>query len=119
MKSLEEHLNKCYLERDREYVFVYKLIKVNEKYGLRCHEAQKKPAEVWVYEDFPDGLDPDPGTGLNFLESFIPELNPECTAKVISEGHYYEVITEIEKMFEIQEEVKQQINQFVKENGLG
>ena len=119
MKNLEKYLNECYLERDKAYIFVYRIVKENGKYGLFCHEAQLKPAEVWVYRDFPDESEIDPQTGLNFLESFIPELNPECTARPISEDHYYETITKIEKIFEVQEEIKQQINQFVKENGLG
>ena len=112
MKELEKHLNECYVEREKDCVFVYKLVKVNGQYGLLCHEAQIRPYDVYVYEDFP-------GNDIEYLKSFIPELNSECKAQLISEGHYYALISEITRIFDIQQVLNNDIKNFVEENGLG
>lgn len=113
MEELDKYLNKCYIEREKENIFVYKFVKVNNKYGFLCFGAQIKPEEVYVYEDFPY----DQEGSIGFIKSFIPELDKECEAKEISEGHYYELTTKISQLHEQQLVVNQQIKNFVK-NGL-
>ena len=111
MKELEKYLNKCYLERDKEGIFVYKFVKVNGKYGLLCSEAQTKPVEVYIYEDFPENQELE----IDFLKSFIPELDEACSAKEISEGHYYELISQIAKLKTLQDVFQEKVRGFIKD----
>ena len=117
METLEKYLNHYYAERGVDYMFIYKIIKENGKFGLLCHDIQMKPEQVWVYQDIPDVIDI-MDNGLTFLESFIPELNPDCEAKELSEFEYFTLITEIEKAFKLQEDAKSNIIKFIKTNGL-
>lgn len=114
MKDLEKHLNRCYLEYGKEYIFVYKFIKVEGRYGLLCSEAQVDPCQVWIYEDFPD----DQEGSVGFLESFIPDLNPECEAKEISKGHYLELVSKLEALKIAHDTVNSRIRNFVKTHEL-
>lgn len=117
MDTLEKYVNRCFLERTKEYIFVYKIVKEGKKYGLIGHEAQLKPAEVWVYKDISED-DEIMENGLTFIESFVPEINPACSAESITEEKYYELISKIEKMFELQETLFGQIKNYVRSYGL-
>ena len=108
MEELEKYLNKCYLEHNKNGIFCYKFIKFNEKYGFLFYEIQINPEDVYIYEDFPEDQD------IDFIRSFIPELDKECEAKEISEGHYYELVKQIENLKALQDNVNQQIKSFVK-----
>ena len=112
MEEIEKYVNSCFLELDKDCVFVYKIIKENDKYGLSCHEVEIRPNHVWVYNDFPDY------DVLNFIKTFIPEFDEECPAKEISEGHYYELVNKINKLKEMQNVVDNAIVNFVKTYGL-
>lgn len=114
MEELEKYLNKCYIEKDNGYVFVYKLVKREGRIGLICHEAEVKPVFVAVYEDFPEIHSFE---DVEFLKSFIPELDDTCNAKVISEKEYYSFTEQINKLYSLQEEQKKRIKDFV--YGLG
>ena len=118
MKHLEKFINHCYLEKGKDHILVYKLVKVNEKYGLLCHAAQIKPYEVWIYEDFPRNQDFVEENGYTFLESFIPEIYKDCEAKAISEGHYIELTTRIQDLYNKQVAIENQIKSFIEEDGL-
>lgn len=111
MEELDKYLNKCYLEKEKDNIFVYKFVKIDGKYGFLCYEAQIKPCEIYIYEDFPD----DQEGSIGFIRSFIPELDKECEAKEISEGYYYELVSKIEKLNLLQETVNQQIKNFIKD----
>ena len=111
MNELDKYLNHCYWEHNKEFIFIYKLVKVDGKYGLLCHEVQKNPCYAWVYEDFPED-------SPEFLPSFIPELDPECNAKEISEGHYYELTTKITRLKEANEAYENQVKEFINAYGL-
>jgi hypothetical protein len=119
MEKLEKYLSNCYLEKGKDCVLVYKLVKVNEKYGLLCHEAQIKPYEVWIYEDFPQNQDFVEENGYTFLESFIPEICKDCEAKAISESHYIELITRIQDLYNKKVTIENQIKSFIEQDGLG
>lgn len=114
MEELEKYLNNCYIERDNGYVFVYKLVKREGHIGLICHETEAKPVFVAVYEDFPEIHSFE---DVEFLKSFIPELDNTCNAKVISEEEYYNLTEQINKLYSLQEEQKKRIKDFV--YGLG
>ena len=111
MEELEKYLNHHYLERDNEYIFVYKFVKVNNQYGFICHEVQVRPDTVYVYDDFPE----DQEGSIGFIKSFIPELDDTCIAKEISEGHYYELVSQIEKLNILQNEFQKKVREFVKD----
>ena len=114
MEELEKYLNNCYIERDNGYVFVYKLVKREDRIGLICHEAEVKPVFVAVYEDFPEIHSFE---DVEFLKSFIPELDNTCYARAISEEGYYNLTEQINKLYSFQEEQKKRIKDFV--YGLG
>ena len=117
MEHLENFINHCYLEKGNDHILVYKLVKVKERYGLLCHEVQTMPYEVWVYEDFPTEEEISE-EGYSFLEGFIPELDDNCEAKPISEGHYIELITRIQVLYEKRLALENQIKNFIEEDGL-
>lgn len=114
MEELEKYVNKCYLEYCKDYIFVYKFVKVDGKYGLLCSEAQIDPCETFIYKDFPV----DQEGSIGFLKSFIPELDKECNAKEISEDHYYELISKIKILDEAQTILNNRIKNFIKTHEL-
>jgi len=118
MEELENFINHCYLEKGKDYILVYKLVKVKEKYGLLCYEVQTMPYEVWAYEDFPTEKEISEER-YDFLGGFIPELDNNCKAKPISEGHYIELITRIQALYEKRLALESQIKSFIEGDGLG
>lgn len=110
MEELEKYVNNFYLERDKEYIFVYQFTKVDNKYGLICYEVQLGPEQVWIYNDFPE----DQERSIDFLKSFIPELDKECKSKQISEEHYYKLVSRIKELKEEFDIVRKKIVDFMK-----
>lgn len=115
MEKLEKYLNHCYWEHNKKQILVYKLIKVDGKYGLIFHEAWND--DIYVYNDFGEDLSSEDLT--DYLCSYIPELDSTCISKEISEGHYIELTSRIEKLKKMSEKLKKQINKFIKTGGLG
>ena len=118
MEKLENFINHFYLERGKDYILIYKLVKVKERYGLLCYEMQIKPYEIWIYQDFPEDQDFVGEDGYTFLESFIPEIYKDCEAKAISEGHYIELTARIQDLYNKKVAVENQIKNFIEEDGL-
>ena len=110
MEELDKYLNNFYLERDEECIFVYQFTKIDNRYGVICYEVQLGPEQVWIYNDFPE----DQERSIDFLKSFIPELDKDCSSKQISEEHYHELISHIKKLEEEFNVVRKKIVDFVK-----
>lgn len=117
MEELEKYLNKCYLESDKEFIFVYKFVKVENIYGFLCYEvhAERGDISVSIYEDFPVDQDGE----LEFIRSFIPELDEGCEAHEISERYYYELKARIKKLKLLQDTFKEQVKDFIKKLWIG
>lgn len=118
MKNLDRYLGHCYIEVQKDCIFIYKIIKQDEIYGLRCHEVQLGPTRIWVYEDFPEHDIVD-DNGLIFIETYIPDINPECIAQEISEDFYYSMIKKVEVLYALQEQINDKIKDFVRKAWTG
>ncbi len=110
MEELDKYLNNFYLDQDKEWILAYQFTKVDDMYGVICYEIQLGPEQVWIYNDFPK--DQEKSVGL--LKSFIPELDAECKAKQISEGHYHELTSRIKQLKEEYDVVRKKIVDFMK-----
>lgn len=111
MDEFEQFVNTYYIEKGKDYVFVYMFTKVDGKYGLICHEIQARPNIAYVYHDFPTNED-------DYLASFIPELCENCLGKRIGLTQYLELANKIERIYNLQEQVDNTIVKFVKHYGL-
>ena len=109
MKTYKDFLGKCYIELDRQYCFIYKIIEQDSKPGLECYETQIKPNSAFVYNDICEDND------LTYINKFIPELNKECNAIELPHNEFLVLSSRIKFLEEIQNEVEQRISKFTKE----
>lgn len=114
MEELEKYLNKYYIESDKDSIFIYKFIKTDDLYGFSVYSVfSDNYYYVTIYEDFPDQDD------IEYIMSYIPELDSSCQAKEISEEEYYKIARGISSLKELENIVKTKIKDFVKEYELG